>query len=282
MKIGIVQQLFPTRVTRILLVLYLASVAWWVTIFLRGIRYTLENYLIAIPQVILPLVGIIGVVLQMQRLRELPFRQKIACISLSAGLFAWICGIVIFAFYNIFFGIEAPYPSLADIGFFAAPFLWFVGLVYFYHGLNLSSQMKKAVGTFWFFCLPVVVISFLYYFLLIVAGGGFPDLDFIGGKFFLDIGYPLGDVFIMTILGLLLFGVLFKLASKRSVYVIAIFTIGFVVNYFANYSFSYTTNAGTYFVASYVDLLFFSAMFMISLGTNFLIRLELEPLNKVR
>ncbi len=272
-----VQRFFPTKTTRILLVLYVASVAWWLTIFVRGIQYTLENYLIAVPQVTLPFVGAIGVLSQVHRLKQLPFRQKMACVFLSAGLIAWACGIIIFAFYNIFLGIEAPYPSLADIGFLIAPFLWFIGLVYFYRALNLPLQMKKAVGTFWFFCLPVAVVVFLYYFLLIAAGGGFPELDFMHGKFFFDTAYPLADVFTMTILGLMLLGVLFKLVTKRCMYVIAVFISGFAVNYFGNFSFSYTTSAGTYFVASYVDFLFFTAMFMIALGTNLLVNLDLQP-----
>ena len=42
---------------------------------------------------------------------------------------------------------------------------------------------------------------------------------------------------------------------------------GFIVEYLADFAFSYTTTFGTYFAGSYIDLLFTISMFMMSVGT---------------
>ncbi len=54
---------------------------------------------------------------------------------------------------------------------------------------------------------------------------------------------------------------------KKVIYIIL---AGFILNYIADFSFSYTTTLGTFYTASWVDLLFTLAMFSLCLGVTML------------
>jgi hypothetical protein len=100
-----------------------------------------------------------------------------------------------------------------------------------------------------------------------VARGGIFDISGDWIKIFFDIAYPLFDVIVLAIGGLV-FGLSFKYLGGRYKWPVLITLFGFVINYFADFGFSYTTTVGSFYNGSWVDLLFTSAMFVISFGVN--------------
>ena len=104
-----------------------------------------------------------------------------------------------------------------------------------------------------------------YYLLITVARGG--ELDLSSGivKVFFDLAYPIGDVVILSF-ALLIYGLSFKYLGGRYRYAILMLVTGFVLNYFADFAFSWTTTTETFYVAGWVDLLFMAAMTALSIG----------------
>ena len=113
-----------------------------------------------------------------------------------------------------------------------------------------------------------VFFFYSYYLLVIVARGGsigVADSELL--KLFFDFAYPIGDVVVLT-LATLIYGlsyVYFGGVYKKAIYTIL---FGFVLMYVADFTFSYTTTLGTWYPADWVDLLFTTAILVLTLGVN--------------
>ena len=126
---------------------------------------------------------------------------------------------------------------------------------------------KKISGKFFLFIVPVVIILLSYYLLFIVARGGLIDTSSGSLKLFFDLAYPIGDIVILTI-ALLVYGLSSRYLGGIFKTPILIIICGFIANYIADFSFSFTTTNGTFFVASWVDLVFLTTMFILSFGVS--------------
>lgn len=188
-----------------------------------------------------------------------------AMVYLSLGLLSWSLGNWIWSYYNFFLNSEIPYPSLADVGYVCAVPLWMIGSIYLSKATGIKYGLKNKMGQIYLFVLPILTFIISYYLLITVARGG--SITSGGGllKVFFDFAYPVGDVIIVTI-ALLVYGLSLKYLGGRFKWPAIITLLGFIVMFLADFSFSYTTTIGTYFNGSYPDLLFASALFVISFG----------------
>lgn len=259
--------LFTNRSSKVLTFFYIGLLVWWLTISARGISETTENYLYSFVYGFIPLIwGLIG-------LRNSflwgSFRSLMgkSITFLSLGLLAWAIGNIIWAYYNLILKIPVPYPSPADFVFIQSFPLWAIGIFFLSRVTGMVFSLRRVKGRIFLFVLPIVAIAVSYYLLFMVARGGVVDTE--GGtlKLFLDIAFPVWDVIILT-LALLVFGLSFKYLGGRFKWPIIILLFGFGVNYTADFSFSYTTTLETFFVGNWVDLLFATAMFLLSFGIN--------------
>ena len=109
-----------------------------------------------------------------------------------------------------------------------------------------------------------------YYLLIVIARGGSLDFSDSGAlKIFFDLAYPIGDIVILT-LATLVYGLSFKYFGGQFKFGIYILLLGFILNYFADFAFSYTTTVETFYPGGAADLLFTMAMIALSYGTNYL------------
>lgn len=184
---------------------------------------------------------------------------------LSIGLLSWSAGNWIWSYYNFFLNSEIPYPSLADIGYLCAVPLWIIGIFYLSKATGVQYGLKKKIGQLYLILLPIIVIAFSYYLLVITARGG--SITSGGGilKVFFDFAYPVGDIVIIT-MALLVYGLSFKYLGGRYKLPVLITLIGFILMFFADFSFSYTTTLGTYYDGHVNNLLFITALFAMSFG----------------
>jgi hypothetical protein len=247
--------------------IYFGILIWWFSIGSRDLVDTAENFYFGIALGIFP---ILGGVLGLINAREWGGFQSaigrtLTCLSL--GLITWGVGTLIFGYYNLFLESSVPYPSLADAAYIVSWPLWTLGIISLFKATGAKFQLKKIGGRVLLFVIPLLAIVLSYYLLFVLARGGGFVIDSDGLKAFFDIAYPIGDIVILTVTALLYslsFGYLggyFKLP-------ILIILAGFVVNYIADFSFSYTTTKETFFVASWVDMVFATAMFLIGFGVS--------------
>lgn len=189
-----------------------------------------------------------------------------ATTALSLGLLAWSFGSLIWAYYNFFGAVDVPYPSLADAAYIVSWPLWAWGAVQLSLATGAKFSLRRQSGRLVLLLLPLVVIAFSYILLVTVARGGeVTTADGGALKVFFDLAYPMGDVVILS-LSLVIFGLSFKYFGGIYRYAIYVLLGGFVLNYFADFAFSWTTLNETFFVGGWVDGLFMCAMTALSLG----------------
>lgn len=187
---------------------------------------------------------------------------------LSLGLLSWSAGTYIFSgYYNLMAGVEVPYPSLSDVAYILSWPLWGLGMFYLSKATGAQFSLKNTGGKIIFLLIPVIVMAVSFYLLINVARGGYiaDDSDML--KAFFDLFYPIGDVVILTaamlifVLSYEYFGGIFKTA-------IYFVLFGFLLNYIADFSFSYATTLELFYSGSIFDLLFATAMLSLSLGVS--------------
>lgn len=189
---------------------------------------------------------------------------------LSAGLLMWGIGTLIFAYYNIVLKVLVPYPSIAD-GFYIISWpLWGLGMFYLSKATGAKFGLQRGQGKTMLLLIPAVIITLSYYLLVVVARGGELDLTDSGLlKIFFDLFYPIGDVVILTI-ATLIFGLSYSYLGGKFRPAIYLILLGFVMNYFSDFLFSYTTTSGTFYTGNWVDFLFTITMFVLATGITML------------
>jgi len=251
---------------KILVIYYIVIVLWWLLLFFLGSENNLNNYLFVFFYGVIPFMGGIFGIINSKKWGFLKSAIGKSMLFISLGLISWAIGESIWSFYNIFLNVEVPYPSLADAGYILSWPLWGIGMYYLSKATGAKYGLRSSVGKSLLLIIPIIVTIASYYLLVVVARGGVLT-ESLGDylKLFFDLAYPVGDVIILTV-ALLIFGLSFKYLGgkfKTSIYLII---MGFIINYLADFSFSYTTTLETYFSGNWVDLLFTTALFILSLG----------------
>ncbi len=262
-------RIFPSASSKVLVVFYILLVIWWVSIFIRGLQETNENYAFSLVYGLIPLGwGLLGFLNVRQWGGFSSFIGK-AVLFLSTGIFAWGIGNLIYAYYNLALQVAIPYPSFADAGFILLYPLSAIGVFYLSKATGASFALRKTSGKLALLLIPTFLILLSYYLLFIVARGGeiTYDGDFL--KLFLDIAFPVGSVIVATFAAIV-YGLSFNYLGGFFKKPVLLILIGFFFAYIADFSFSYTTTTGTFFVANWVDLVYPTTFFIISLGISLL------------
>ena len=258
--------------TGILILDFLCAVVVVITLYISGITEGLLNDLYGVLFLgFIPLVGGINGLIIARRWGGTRSAVGRGIWFLSLGLISWALGTYIFSgVYNFLLDVEVPYPSFADVGYVLSLPLWIIGIVELSRATGAQYGLRSSQGKMLFLLVPVTIVAISYYLLVVVARGGsfdFTDSDVL--KIFFDLAYPLGDVFILS-LATLVYGLSYNYFGgiyKRAIYLIL---FGFILMYFADFSFSYTTTLGTWHPGDWVDLLFTAAMLVLSIGISML------------
>lgn len=185
----------------------------------------------------------------------------------SLGLFMWGFGENIWSYYNFFKDEPAPYPSIADIGFAPSIFFWIVGTAFLAKASGAIHAFRKSTWAKVFVIVAPSILLLASYFMLIkVARGGtlVPEGE-TPLKVVLDIAYPLGDFLALTF-ALVVFTLTSRYLGGYYRPAIACILFGLGIMYFGDFSFSYTTTAGTFYNGNWGDLLLASGNFFMTLG----------------
>lgn len=239
---------------------------YWVILQQSGQQTSIWNYLYSFSFSIVPLIGgVIGISISKQW-GFLSSATGRAIFYISAGLFFWGVGSMIWAYYNIFLNIPAPYPSIADAAYVISWPLWSVGIINLSRGTGMKFSLERMRGKLLLFIVPVILIMLSYYLLVVVGRAGSVS-DFSQDKFkvFFDLAYPIGDVVILS-LAVLVFGLSLNYLGGRYRLPILALLLGFALNYVADFIFSYTTTAGTFYVGNFGDLIFALTFFLLTFG----------------
>jgi hypothetical protein len=245
----------------------ICMIIFWLGLYLSGIKDNLINRFWGLSIDFLALFGgVLGILVAKQWGN---FKSMVGrgILFLSSGIVVWSLGNFIFSYYVFFQNVSIPYPSVADIFFIGALPLWMIGMFYFAKASGVQFGLKSNFRRSFLFVVPIMTSIASYYLLVVVARAGLVTNG--GGviKVFFDLAYPIGDTIIATI-ALLVYSLSFKyLGGKFKIPVIFIL-LGFVLMFFADFAFSYTTTLGIYYGGSAVDPLFVVALFLMGFGLS--------------
>ncbi|MFO0703925.1 MAG: hypothetical protein U0525_04345 [Patescibacteria group bacterium] len=182
-------------------------------------------------------------------------------LAFSIGLFLQFFGQVYYSAYYILVHDTTPYPSIGDIGYFGSIFFYIFAVYKLAQASGSRYSLKdlsyKIIALF----LPFVLLAISYF--LFIDGNPLDTSNTI--KLILDLGYPLGQSFYISLALLALILSAKYLGGKLKTSVLIIL-LGLVLQYVADFTFLYQSSRGIWAPGEINDFVYHSAYFVLSLG----------------
>lgn len=256
---------FRSNLVKVIFLAFVALTAWWLSIYFRGLKEGIENNAFTLIYPFLSLAG--GSIGLMNARKWGGFRSYLgkAISMLSFGLLAQFFGQAMYSYDIYIKGIEVPYPSIGDLGYFGSVVLYIIGVALLAKVSGFKFTFRSLKGKIQSVIIPGVILAFSYF--IFLRGYTFDFSNKI--KIFLDFGYPLGQAIYVSI------GILTLLMCKdvlggimRSRILFLIFAL--IFQYCSDFTFLYQANQGTWYVGGINDYLYFSSYFLMTLGLIYL------------
>ncbi len=179
----------------------------------------------------------------------------------SIGLLLQSFGQSVSSYYNYFENHAIPYPSLGDIGFMGSVIAYIAGALLLLKAtgfqFSIHSLQKRLIAVL----VPLLILVASYMFFL----QGYV-LDWSNTtKTILDFAYPLGQAtYVSIVLIAYMTSRNYNLGAMKNPLFFLLIALAF--QYFADFTFLYQANAGTWYVGGANDFLYFSAYFLMALA----------------
>lgn len=183
-------------------------------------------------------------------------------LALSIGLFLQVFGQTYSSYYVFHYNVEAPsYPGIGDIGFFGSVIAYIYAVIALSKTSGVGVTLKKIQNKTWALLIPVAMLVVSYMFFL----KGY-EFDFSQKlKIILDLGYPFGQAFYVSIAILALVmskNILGGIMKKPILFLI----FALILQYFSDFFFLYNANAGTWYVGNINDYLYCVSYFVMTIS----------------
>lgn len=186
-----------------------------------------------------------------------------AIMLFSIGLLFQELGQVLYMYYIYIQGIEIPYPSLGDIGFFGSVLFYIYGSICLMKATGTAWSIKgKTFGKFFAFAIPLAMLLISYYFLI---NGTEVDKDHIVTTA-LDFGYPLFQAVYVSI-ALITYALSQEsMKGGKIKNHIAFILIALFVQYIADFTFLYRSKHDIWVPGGPSDYVYLVAYFLMALA----------------
>jgi hypothetical protein len=257
-----ISELFKRPLTKIILLLYIILVIFWLWILQTGSTEGNINNLYGVLYPIISLIGgLSGLLYVSKKWGSTKSLVGRGVFFLSLGLLAEVFGQWAWSYYTIIKHVEVPYPSIADIGYFAIVPFYIYAMYNFAVASGVKLSLKSFFGKLQAILIPIIMVTVAYF--LFLKNVEIDTTNYL--KTFLDFGYP-GFEAISVSIGILTYSlskdVLGGIMKSRVLYVI----FALIVQYITDYVFLYQVGVGTYYNAGLVDLLYTTSFMVMSLG----------------
>lgn len=257
---------FRSRLTYFFILAYLGLVIWWIEINGRHLTDSKQNFYFGLVYALVALVGGLNGLRLAQGWGGLKSVVGKGVSFFSLGLLSLGVGQLIFSYYNIVANVEVPFPSVADFFYFSIIILYILGSITLFKASGSRFTLSTLKGRFYLVVVPLIALTISYFLLLKKLSIDFSSLN-NGLITFLSYSSPLGGAIYISIAALtfqlsrkLLGGVM----RKRILFLIA----ALILEYLAEYVFAYRAAQGTYYNGDIDDLVFATAVIIMSLGLN--------------
>lgn len=249
------------KVGRVIIVSFILLLVLWIYLFLSGTKNSDLNYIFGFLYAQLALVGATYGIIVSKKWGGLSSWMGRGIIFLSLGLLGEWFGQSAWTYLNVIAEVEVPYPSIADIGYFAIIPCYGLGMYFFAKVSGSKSSFNTLYGKIQVFVIPVALLLLSYFMFL-------KDLTIdlaLPVKTFLDYGYPIGEAIVIS-LALLTYG-LSKGTLGGTMKNKILFLIGaFILQYITDTTFLYRIAEETYFNGDIVDLMYATSFTVMTLA----------------
>jgi hypothetical protein len=251
---------------QVLIVLFILLSVWWVVSpqmtrpYDEGFDFQFANLYFVVP--------LFSAVCGLVAVRSLSWKTHLGkCVLFfSVGLLGQAFGQLSYAYEAIVHGIEIPYPSVGDIGYFTSVLFYISGVIYLARAVNLKVWLESYENKFQATIIPIVMLVVAYG--LFLKGYVFDWSQPL--TIFLDFGYPLGQAVNISI------GILTYLAAQRSEsghtrVTVFVVLLALSIQFFADYTFIYEASRGIWQVGGVNDYMYLVAYFVMGVGVMHLL-----------
>jgi hypothetical protein len=195
----------------------------------------------------------------------------------ALGLLLQAFGQTVFSYYNLFLGIEIPYPSLADVGFFGSIPCYMYAIYQLGKASGITISLQSFKSKLQVLVIPIIMVYLSYHFFLESY-----EFDVTNAtKIFLDFGYPIGQAIYISI-AILTFTLSKKILGGIMKNKVLFILIALAIQYYADNNFLFQTTSGTWINGGYGDYIYLVAYFLMGLGLmklDTVFRRKTEPQN---
>ncbi len=188
------------------------------------------------------------------------------CLTFFAGgLLLQFFGQAAYAYYIYVEGIEVPYPSLGDIGYFGSIILYILGAIYLGKVTGVKFSLKSYFAKLQTLAIPAVLLLLSYIVFLTDY-----ELDPTQRlKILLDFGYPLGQaIYVSIAISIILLSR--KMLGGIMKGPIVFLLISLVVQYLCDFTFLYQSSRGIWYVGGVNDYMYFISYFLMTFSLLFI------------
>jgi hypothetical protein len=257
-----IRNILHNEMAQAAIVVFVVIALWWLAVqpFSPNEFVNQKNYWSASYEVLSVMGAIFGTVIA----RDWGGHKSVmgrAMLAFSAGLFLQTFGQIVYNYYTLFRGIEAPYPSLGDVGYFGSIFAYLYGALLFARAagvhVSLRSYRSKLIGVL----LPLFMLCASYFMFLSNYTFDWSQPLKIG----LDFGYPLGQACYVSVAILALVLTRNVLGGLMRGPVIAVL-VALIVQYFCDSNFLYQANQGWWYAGSWGDFMYAASYLSMTLA----------------
>lgn len=258
--------IIKSKVTLVLVYFYAFMLIYWYFMNLDGLQNTQVNFIFGLFLAFMPLIGAFCGFSISKQWGFLSSKLGRTVFYVSLGLMFWGLATLIFAYFNIVLQQDVPYPSVADVFYLLLYVFYTLGAYQLMHVVGAKQSLKSIHGKIVLGFVPFIIFVLTYFLFIKDIAMGFEQLNV---EFILDLAYPFLDSVLLCFALLTLVLSFGQLGGKYRL-AIYILLLGFVIEYFADFGFSFTTSNETFFVGNWVDLLFLTSTFLVSFSVTLL------------
>jgi hypothetical protein len=256
------KQITKDTYSKIVIAWFLLMTGWFVILLLLGSKDGANNLAFgAIYGTVLTLfVGVVGLRAAKYWGNWNSVMGK-AIILLSLGLLAQFFGQAVFSFYNIVLGVDMPYPSIADIGYFGNIPLYLYGIILLGRASGVKIGLRSFSSQLLAVLVPLAMICVTY--ALFLQEYDFASTDLL--TIILDFGYPIGQGLYVAF-AILVYSLSRKVLGGVMKGRIILLLVAYIAQYIADFNFLYQNLNGTWYNGGYGDYLYLIAYVFMGIG----------------
>ncbi|MDB5168988.1 MAG: hypothetical protein JWO41_344 [Candidatus Saccharibacteria bacterium] len=255
-----------SKLTQLLVIIYLGLVAWWVEINAHHLTTSKQNMYFGFTYALVALLGGLNGLRVSRGWGGFKSVLGRGLSFFSLGLLCLGIGQLIFSYYNIVAQVEIPFPSAADYFYFSIIILYILGSVTLFQSSGSRYSLGTIKGRIVAFIIPALALAASWVLLLKNLQLDFSSLH-NGLVTFLSYSSPLGGAIYISI-AILTFQLSYRtlggVLRKRILFLVA----ALILEYSAEYLFAYRAAKGVYFNGDVDDLIFATSVVAMCLALN--------------